>query len=522
MENKNNTKLAVAYCRVSTEEQANKGLSLDAQEEACLNEIKKDGFKVLKVIRDKGKSAGSLKRPGIQEVIKLVTEQRIRAVYTINRDRMARNTMNHLYLRDLFSQNNVELRYIYEPMGDNSAMSMTMDTVMASFNEMQRLVTKEKTKNALDAKARAGYMPTTAPLGYKNVSNPDAGANKMAQRIIVLEPETAPLVKEMFKRYAMGDYNGYELIELMHHKGLRAKRGKMLTLGRLYEILKNRFYIGEVHWANIHLEKGQHEPLIDKETFNRVQSVLASHSHHACRRRKYSWLLNGFIRCARHGKRYTAEWHLHKKLAYYHCTNRFGCGKYIRIEKLEQMVAEKFQELEFNPEFVERIINKVKAVFYNRRKEYEGKRQALINQRAAYEAQLKTAEDKLLTKVISDEDFTRIRKENKTKINDIEDKIMELENKKEVRVDIVQEILRFTGNIFNAYTKASPTLKRHYLAFFWERFEVADGIIIKSVPSPIFDELLRLEQVYVKTKITKKTNRILDNSEVIITPNWGA
>ncbi len=522
MENKNSNRLAVAYCRVSTEEQDNKGLSMEVQEEACTNAIKADGYGLLKVVRDGGKSAGNLKRPGIQEIIRFVVEQRVQAVYTINRDRMARNTVDHISLRDLCSANKVQLKYVYEPISDDSAMSITMDTVMAAFNQMQRDLTKEKTKNALDAKARAGYLPTTACLGYKNVANPDAGANRLAQRIIVPDPETAPLIKEMFKRYATGNYNGYDLIELMHEKGLRAKRGKMLAQGRFYEILKNRFYVGELHWGDIHLEKGQHEPLIDKETFNRVQSVSGGHSHHACRRRKYSWLLNGFVRCARHGKRFTAEWHLNKKVAYYHCTNRFGCGKYIRTEKLEKMVAEKFQELEFNPEFIERVISKVKVIFYNRRKEYDAKKQALINQKTAYEAKLKTAENKLFTNVISDDDFTRIRRETKVEINGIEDRLMELESKQNVKVDVAQEILRFTRNIFNTYTGSSPTLKRHYLAFFWERFEVVNGVIIKSVSSLLFNELLRLEQVYVKTKIIKKTNKILDNSEVIITPNWGA
>ena len=60
-------------------------------------------------------------------------------------------------------------------------------------------------------------------------------------------------------------------------------------------------------------------------------------------------------------------------------------------------------------------------------------------------------------------------------------------------------------------------MKKQYLGFFWERFEIADGLIIKSVPSILFDELLKLEQVYQKTE-----NAYIPSvySEVINSSNW--
>ena len=509
-------KLAIVYCRVSTEEQVNKGLSLDVQESACKDAIQKDGLKLIKVIRDEGKSAGSLNRPGIQEIIKLTAGQKIHAVYTISGDRLARNTMDYLCLRDLFRKNNVELKYIYQPNSDDSAVSRTMDTVMASFNEMQRLVISEKVKKTLYAKAEAGYFPTTAPIGYKNVDNPDTSASKLARKIIVPD-NSAPLITEAFKLYATGNFNGYDLNELMYEKGLRTKQELMLSPSRFYELMKNRLYIGELHWGEINVEKAKHEPLIDKGTFDCVQSIMTGHNHHACRRRKYTWLLNGFVYCDKQQKRYTAEWHLNKKLAYYHCTNRFGCGKYIETNKLEDKIAEKFKDLEFNDNFVEQVIEKAKSIFYKRRREYEAKKQALTNQKTAYEAKLRVAENKLFSGVISDEDFTRIRGEANTEINNIDDRLAELETRKNTQTDVAQEIIRFTKNIFKTYSSASPTLKRHYLNFFWERFEVADGVIIKSIPTLLFRELLRLEQVFIKTENPQIDENLRRISSVIIT-----
>ena len=503
---------------MSTDEQANNGLSIDVQELVCTKAMTDDGYEILKVIKDEGISGGSLKRKGIQEVISLVEQGKIHAVYAIHSDRIARNVLDHLHLRDLLRKKDVLLKFVYQPMADDSAASRTMDTVMASFNEMQRLVTSEKVKATLYRKAEAGYFPSIPPPGYVNARNPDPLADRIAQKIIVPDPVRAPLITEFFQLYATGNYNVYELNDMLYKKGLRTKSGRQLSGSGLYVLLKNRLYLGEVSWGKGKCTQGKHKPLIDEYTFNKAQDILASKNKHACRRRKYDWLLNGFVYCYKHGFRYTAEWHLGKKIAYYHCTNRSGCGKYSEQVTLEEAVAEKFKDLEFNPEFISLVIEKAEAIFTERRTTYDRKRQGLINQRSAYEARRRVAEDKLFEGVIADEDFTRVRAEIKKEVDAIENQLKEIEGQHEVKLDIAQEILLLTRDIYRSYTRASPKLKKNYLGFFWERFEVADGLIIKSVPSQLFAELLKLEQATLKDE--KSQNRLKSNvsSEVIINP----
>ena len=513
-------KIAIGYCRVSTSTQFQEGLSLDVQEEACRMAIKNDGCKLLKIIRDEGKSAGSLKRSGIQEIIGLVENKKVDIVYTISSDRLNRNTGDYIWLIDLFKKNNIQLRYIHQANLDDSAASQTMGTIMAAFNEMQRLQTSEKVKRVITAKVDAGYYPERAPVGYLNALNQDPSVDRLAKRIIVPDSVMAPLVTEAFKLFSTGNYNGYELNELLAGKGLRTRNGLIMSPSRFYGMLQNRTYVGEVRWGRITNPLGKHQPLIDKDTFDQVQSVLAGHNKHAGRSRKYSWLLSGFIYCAKHGRRYTAEWHLNKKIAYYHCTNRSGCGHYIESNKLENMIAKKFQDLEFNPDFVSRVIEKAKAMFYKRRQEYEAKRQSLVNQKTAFEAKLKSAEDKLFTNTLTDDDFKRIRYEIKSELEGIDGRLFELESKQEIRIDVVQEVLAFTTNLYQTYQQAPPHLKRHYLSLFWDRFEVADGVIIKSCSSLLFTELLKLEQIYCKNQNPQNTGDLLVSKPVITKLTW--
>src|SRR3989344_1826273 len=136
-----NSKIAVGYCRVSTDEQADNGLSIEVQEMVCKKSMTDDSCSILSVFKDEGKSGGTMQRAGIKEIVRLVTEQKIQAIYTVHSDRIARNTLDYLQFRKLLREKGVTLKCIYQPMSDDSASSRTMDTVMASFNEMQRLVT---------------------------------------------------------------------------------------------------------------------------------------------------------------------------------------------------------------------------------------------------------------------------------------------------------------------------------------------------------------------------------------------
>lgn len=501
-----NSNLCALYGRVSTQEQANRGLSITAQESICREQAERDGFTVIASLKDEGKSGGNMNRAGIQEIKRLVLENRINAVYTLHNDRIARNTMDYLVFRQLLRDRGVSLVSIQQPMlNDDSATGRTMDTMMASFNEMSRLVTSDKVKATLYAKAQEGYFPTMVPHGYKSIENPDKGASRLAKKIAVPDPLTAHAVREAFRLYATGLYSVYDIADFMIEQGVQGRLGAKLAANRVYDLLRNRFYIGEIHWGKIHNVNGKHEALIDKRTFETVQHVLEMSNKKACRRRKYQWQLSGFLWCERHDRRYCAEWHLKKKKAYYHCPNRTGCGKYMEQVFAEDTVAEKFKDLEFSDEFMAMVIEKVQRVFFEKRKGYEGRRQGVINRRTALEQRRKVAENKLMGGVLSDDDFKRMRNEIDASLAQIEDELFDLGDEWDNQVDLAREALLITKNIFKAYKKASFNLKKHYLGFFWDRFEAYDGVILKSVSTPLFEQLLMAEVAYFKKSKPRKS-----------------
>lgn len=494
----------IIYCRVSTEEQANKGLSLDVQERACLKKAEELGLSCIEIIRDEGKSAGTMNRPGLQKMLGLCSEGKIKNIIAIHSDRIARNTADHLMMRKLFEDKGIRVVYALQPGMDNStAFGQTMDTMMAAFNEMQRLVIKEKTKGALLEKVKEGWHPGVAPLGYVNVDNPNFRKGEISRRIVVPDPNIAPLVEEMFELYAQGDCSVYTLAEEMKKRGLISRKGKMLHPSKVYETLRNPFYIGQLEWGGIVIKKAKHRPIIDEQLFAEVNQVLDAHNHHACRKRRYHFLLRGFAFCEVCGRRFTSEWHTKPsglKFGYYHCPTS-GCpNAYNEIGEMEEKIKEQFKVLQFSEEFIAKVVERTRKILDEKRKQIASKNKLYQNRKNSLEVKRCHAEDKLLKGVLSDADFTRIRQSVREGLEEVESQLALLEKQRETKIDEIQEILRFSRNIYASYDQASYILKRHYLNLFWDKFYIKDQKIIKAAPTPLFQALIENKQVIINTK----------------------
>lgn len=512
-------KYAVVYTRVSTDEQAREGLSLEVQKKLCIDRATQEGYEVLEVITDEGISGFKENRPGMLRLQQLIEEKKVSAIVALSSDRLYRNSKAHLQLMGLIYVNEIHLIYLHQATPDGSAISKVSDGFIAMMNQFQRDQTSDKVKETLYEKARAGYFPGVAPPGYRNVDNPNPTEGKFSQKIIIPDPVTAPLITEIFRLYATGLYSVYDIADQMAKRGLKSRNGYPLSASRVYDLLRNRIYVGEVHWGKGHCLEGKHEPLIDVDTFNRAQQVLEVNNHKACRRRKHRWLLSGFVYCTEHKRRYVAEWHKGKTQAYYHCPNRLGCGKYVRQVDLEGAIAEKFKDLQFSDEFIQLVIEKARRQFMEKRDKHEGRRQGIINRRTAIEVKRKTAEDKLFSGVISDDDFKAARAGFEKELKDIEEELASLEEAHGVDVDVAQEILQLTRNIYRTFKDTKDfDLKRQYLGFFWEKFEVKDGVILNSVPTPLFAELLSAEEAFYRNTKNEKTTESVASSGGIVSP----
>jgi site-specific DNA recombinase len=141
---------AIGYIRVSTDEQAKEGISLENQEQKIRDYCKLKDFEILEILQDAGISAKNLRRPGAQKVIEMAQNKMIDAVVVYKLDRMFRSTVDALETTRLFDKLNVSFHSIEETIYTKSAMGKFFFTLTAALAEMEREIIGERTRDTLE------------------------------------------------------------------------------------------------------------------------------------------------------------------------------------------------------------------------------------------------------------------------------------------------------------------------------------------------------------------------------------
>ena len=155
------------------------------------------------------------------------------------------------------------------------------------------------------------------------------------KRIVVPDSETAPTIIDLYERFATGQYSLKALVAELRAEGVTL-RGRRIPKSLVHQILRNRLYMGEFDWDGV-TYKGNHEPLVSRECWERVQELLDRRAATKARKVKHNFAFSGLVHCGHCGCLLVGE--LKKgRYVYYHCTgNRGKCPEpYTRQEVLSQ------------------------------------------------------------------------------------------------------------------------------------------------------------------------------------------
>jgi len=150
-----------------------------------------------------------------------------------------------------------------------------------------------------------------------------------ANGLLVPDPARAPIVRRIFQLYADGKLGTTSLARLLDAEAAPSPRKQGWSPNALQLILTNPVYRGLVRW-NSETHPGQHEPLIDEETFEKVQSIMGRRGQDASLRRgnPTEFLLSGLVRCHHCGRVYvgTSAHGRNGRYTYYACSTRYKYG----------------------------------------------------------------------------------------------------------------------------------------------------------------------------------------------------
>ncbi|MDF0544047.1 MAG: recombinase family protein [Sphingobium sp.] len=330
---------AVLYARVSTAEQEKEGFSIDAQIALIRDYAERQGFAIVEQYVDV-ETAKKTGRTQFEAMLKyLRAHPGVRHLLVEKTDRLYRNIKDWVTL-DAFD---IELHLVKEGTvlsheSRSSEKFMHGIKVLMAKNYVDNL--SEEARKGMIEKAKQGIWPTHAPIGYLNVVGPHG------KKIIVPDPDMAPIVTRVFEWFETGSYSLKEVTAKARADGLRYRRsGRPVGLSTIHYTLRNRLYAGAFEWAG-RLYQGTHEPIVTTETWENVQEVLDGRSVSNVRAEPLRFAFAGLITCGHCGCAVVAQMQRGRYI-YYHCSGfKQKCPeKYVREEALVQAFEEQLARL---------------------------------------------------------------------------------------------------------------------------------------------------------------------------------
>lgn len=204
---------AIGYIRVSTDEQAKEGMSLENQEAKIRAYCNLKDFELLEIVEDAGISAKNLRRPGAQRIIEMARNKMVDAIVVYKLDRMFRSTVDALETTKQFDKWNVSFHSIQETIDTKSAMGKFFFTLTAALAEMEREIIGERTKDVLQKKKANGEVYGHVPFGFK----------KFKGRLLAHKDEQKVIQAVLGMRQEGLNYS--RISRELNHMGLKTKKG---------------------------------------------------------------------------------------------------------------------------------------------------------------------------------------------------------------------------------------------------------------------------------------------------------
>ena len=348
---------AVIYARYSSDSQ--REASIEGQLRDCKDYAEKNGITVVGTYIDRAYSAKTDDRPDFQRMIKDSGKKIFDVVLVWKLDRFARNRFDAVNYKYQLEKNGVHLVSAMEPIsqGPEGIMVESMLIGMAEYYsaELALKVARGERENALQCKYNGGVVPLGFTIGKED-------------RLYHIDPETAPIVQEIFSRYADGE-PAEKIAASLNERGLRTRTGKPFVKNSFFQIFRNRRYIGEYRYKDI-VTPGGIPAIVDEDLFNRVQQRFEQNkiAHGRPAKEDVSYLLTTKLFCGKCGTLMGGESgtsHMGNTYNYYKCGNAKRHGKAhcdlkaIRKEPLERFVVDTAIKVIFSDEIIEQLIDLV-------------------------------------------------------------------------------------------------------------------------------------------------------------------
>ncbi len=458
-------KIAVGYCRVSTDKQREE--SIDHQQREIQKYADENGIRVIEWYVDHGYSGTTNKRPALDRMIKDSKQKKFNQVLVWKLDRFSRNMYEGAIAKHELKENGVTVFSVIERI-DNTPEGQMVETLFEAMNQyyvknLARGVLGGMKENALNGLSNGsctyGYM--LAPKLDENgniIKKRNKGGKIKTVNTYVIHPENSAAVKLIFKMFLAGADRNKILLRLKE-LGYKNANGKDFIGTNIDKILRNERYTGVYIFEcnkgklvnymprEVIRTEGGLPKIIEKEDFDKVQQILDARKHKPNSHSLVDYLLTGKMVCGDCGGTFTGSTHYKNGQPYYY----YRCGRQkpdckivsIRKEAIENFVMSEIEKVVKSEEFIQNILDRF-VEFYNEK----NSNNSIIKE---LETRLEEVERKItnLVKVIADSG----------KFNDIfQTELGALTNEK---IELLSNIKKESNNGFTEFV-TKETIRRTY------------------------------------------------------------
>ena len=309
---------AVLYCRVSSDEQAQKDISVPAQKKLLQRWVdERPDWNVLAEFKDEGESAYAPadKRPGLREMLAFCKKHRVNAILVHKLDRFSRHQEESIVIKSLLRKHGTVVKSITENFDPATPQGFLYEGMIEVINQFYSMNLATETMKGMTENAERGYYNGgPVPYGYRVEKFADAKGQEHG-RLVLGDEEAVTTIQRMFDMAVNQGMGARSIANELNRLGIHGPRKKHWTNGSVDMLLGNVTYTGDTVWnktkkvgrdgrtatdeADRVVVRGTHPAIVSHELFDARKAVAKERMFAlpSSKVQHVDYLLSRLIRC---------------------------------------------------------------------------------------------------------------------------------------------------------------------------------------------------------------------------------
>lgn len=411
-------KMAVVYTRVSSKEQADTNLSLEYQRKAIDDYAQRNNISVAGYFGGTYESAKTDGRKEFQRMLEFIKKNKgkISHVLVYMLDRFSRTGGGAIKLaQELREKHGIEVFAVTQPTDTSNPSGVLQQSIQFIFSQYDNELRKQRSVAGMREKFKRGIWVAKPPIGY------DVIKTNGVRKIVI--NEIGKKIKKAFQWKGSGIKNEAILDRLR-------SMGVSLNKQHLTKLLKNPFYCGLIchNMLDGEVVEGEHEHLISKELFLKVNEIHQSNSGYGVPHKKQQdeLPLKVFIKCSDCNEPFTGYVVKAKGLWYYKCRTK-GCKCNKSAKEMHKTFVEFLSDYNIKEELKAPLLKKMEAVWKDINKESYELEHNYKKQLSAVKAKIEDIEESYyIKKDMNRETYDKFRSRFENELKDINKNLSQL------------------------------------------------------------------------------------------------